>query len=270
MPPEPSVLLGAVVAAWLYARGLRILWRRAGRGHVVQCWQAACFGIGLGALLLALESPLDAISDQLFAAHMVQHLLLILIAAPLFVLGAPVAPMLWALPAPSRRVVGGWWRRLTWLGRPAPAFVLHSVALWAWHVPALYEAALASRGVHVLEHLSFLVTAALFWWSLLHRGRAGYGVGVLYVFGLALESTLLGALLTFAHAPWYTSHLATTAAWGISPLEDQQIAGLIMWVPGGVVYLASALTLFGLWLNETPQPTPVRTPDPVAHTPAHR
>jgi len=270
LPPEPSALVGVLLAGWLYGRGVRRLWQRAGRGHVVRRWQVACFGGGLAALLVALESPLDSVSEQLFAVHMVQHLLLILAAAPLLVLGAPLAPVLWALPAPSRRAVGGWWRRLATLARPSVAFVLHSLALWAWHLPPLYEAALGSRGVHVLEHASFVLTAALFWWSLLHRGRAGYGVGVLYVFSLALESTLLGALLTFAHGPWYTSHLATTAAWGLSPLEDQQLAGLIMWVPGGVIYLAAALGLFGLWLKDSGQPQPVRTPDPAARTPAGR
>ena len=270
VPPEPSALVGIALAAWLYARGVRRLWRRAGRGHVVQPWQAACFAGGLVSLLVALESPLDALSEALFAAHMVQHLLLIVLAAPLLVLGAPLAPLLWALPAASRRPVGAWWHQASWLARPALAFGLHSLALWAWHLPALYEAALASRGVHVLEHLSFVLTAALFWWSLLHRGQAGYGVGVLYVFGLAIESTLLGALLTFSHNVWYTSHLGTTAAWGLSPLEDQQLAGLIMWVPGGVIYLVAALSLFGLWLRESSQPQPDRTPDPAARTPAHQ
>src|SRR6202022_2913416 len=99
---------------------------------------------------------------------------------------------------------------------------------WAWHVPMLYDAALRNRGMHVLEHVSFLGTAVLFWWAVLDGGRVGYRSGVLYVFGLALQSTLLGALLAFAPVPWYTSHAATAPVWGLTPLEDQQVAGLIM------------------------------------------
>jgi putative membrane protein len=269
--PEPSALLAVLVFGGLYARGVRTLWQQAGRGHVVPVWRTLCFGGGLLALLVALESPLDAIAEQLFSAHMVQHLVLILVAGPLLVLGAPVAPMLWAFPARSRRGVAAWFHPLRTLGVPAVAFVVHSAALWAWHVPALYDAAVANRATHILEHLCFLLTAALFWWALLHRGRSGYGVAVLYVFGMALESTFLGALLTFAPTPWYASHLTTTQAWGVRPLEDQQLAGLIMWVPGGAVYLVSALTLFGVWLKPRESSwQSAHTPGPAAHTPAGR
>ena len=263
LPPEPSAVLGVVVAGWLYAKGVRTLWSRAGRGHVVKPWQVVCFASGLLALMLALESPIDAISDQLFAVHMVQHLLLILVAGPLLVVGAPLAPILWALPRESRAPVGAFVRRLV---PPASvALALHSAALWFWHVPPLYEAAINSRGIHVLEHLCFLVTSAMFWWSVLHRGRKSYALGAVYVLVLSFESMILGALLTFASAPWYASHLQTTAAWGLSPLEDQQLAGLIMWLPGGVIYLVSALALFGAWFRE-----PADTPVPVARTPVHR
>ena len=142
------------------------------------------------------------------------------------------------------------------------AFVVHSLALWLWHIPSLYDAALAVDWIHVLEHLSFVGTAVLFWWATLHSGRVGYGVAVLFVFALALESTILGALLTFSRGPWYASHLTTAVGWGLSPLEDQQLAGLIMWIPGGLVYLVSALALFSRLF--------VRTPGPEPHTPARR
>jgi cytochrome c oxidase assembly factor CtaG len=148
---------------------------------------------------------------------------------------------------------------------PGLALAVHSAALWAWHVPPLYEAAIDNRGIHVLEHLCFLLTSAMFWWSVLHGGRRASAMGGVYVFVLSVESMILGALLTFSSGPWYASHLLTTSAWGLSPLEDQQMAGLIMWVPGGVVYLVSALALFGAWLKE-----PADTPARVARTPAHR
>jgi putative membrane protein len=232
------------------------VWRRAGQGHGVQTWQIVCFGLGLASLLVALESPLDDLSAQLFAAHMVQHMLLILVAGPLLVLGSPLVPFMWAVPATSRRRLGAWLVRLSPAGRPPAAFGLHSLALWAWHVPALYQAALANRGLHALEHVSYLATAALFWWSILRAGRVGYGAGVVYVFGLALETTVLGALLTFAQLPWYPAYLSTAPAWGLSPLEDQQLAGLIMWVPGGVIYLLVALRLFSVWLTDPSQAAP--------------
>ena len=249
MPAEPSALIAVVVGGALYARGVLRLWHRAGREHVVHRWQAACFGAGLLSIVVALESPLDNLSADLFALHMVQHLLLILVAGPLLVLGAPLAPLLWALPKASRRPLGSCCRRIALLARPAVAVGLHSLALWLWHLPALYDAALRSRGLHVLEHVSFLATAALLWWTVLHIARRSQGLSILYLFGMALQSTLLGALLTFSATPWYTAHLASAPAWGLTPLEDQQFAGLIMWVPGAGVYLAAALGLFAVWFR---------------------
>jgi len=257
------VIAGCVFAAWLYGRGLRALWQHAGRCRGIRTWQAACFAGGLIILLLALVTPLDEIAAALFSAHMVQHLLLLLAAPPLLVLGQPLVAFAWGLPESSRHGL----RQLRYLHpltAPAAAFVLHSVALWLWHAPRLYDLAVADAAVHVLEHSSFLGTAVLLWWALLCSGRVGYGASVLYVFGLGLQSTALGALLTFAGGTWYTAHLGTTAAWGISPQEDQQLAGLIMWIPGGSIYLAAALGLFAAWLKES------GTPDPAAHTRANQ
>ncbi|HET6317830.1 MAG TPA: cytochrome c oxidase assembly protein [Chloroflexota bacterium] len=257
------VIVGCVAAAWLYSRGLHALWQHAGQDRGVRRWQAACFVGGLLVLLIALVSPLDELAAALFSAHMVQHLLLLLVAPPLLVLGLPLVAFAWALPESARqslRIVR-YLHRLTW---PAAAFVLHSLVLWAWHVPRLYDGAVANPPLHVLEHMSFLGSAVLFWWALLSGARASYGAGVLYVFGMALQSTLLGALLTFAGSVWYTAHVSTTAAFGITPQEDQQLAGLIMWIPGGSIYLACALALFAAWLKES------GTPDPAARTPARR
>ena len=250
VPPEPAALLGVLVIAALYARGVSQLWRRAGRAHGVRPWQTVWFGTGLLAIVVALESPLDALSEQLFAFHMSQHMLLILVAAPLLVVGAPVAPLLWALPEPARRrAVASAFRTAAVFLTSAPiAFAAHSLALWLWHLPALYEAALSNRGIHILEHLSFVATAVLFWWAIVHITRA---VGVLYLFGLALQSTLLGALLAFSPTPWYTAHQASAPAWGLTPVQDQQLAGLIMWVPGSSVYLAAALGLLAAWLRDS-------------------
>ncbi len=256
---DPAVLLGLVAAAAVYARGVRTFWARVGTGRGVARWQAAAYAGGLAALFIALVSPLDALSSALFAAHMVQHLLLILAAAPLLVLGSPVVPFLWAFRRARRRAIGRWWRRASavragWhaLSQPAVVWVLYTATLWIWHLPGLYQAALASEPIHALEHLALLATALLFWWTVLHpgrHGRLGYGPGVLYVFAATVQSALLGILMTFARAPWYPAYAASTEAWGLTPLEDQQLAGLLMWVPAGLVYLVAASALFVAWLQ---------------------
>jgi putative membrane protein len=268
--PEPTILVAVLAAAWLYWRGTRTVWARTSRGRVVTTWNAASFAGGLLTILVALESPLDGLSADLFAAHMVQHLLLIMVAAPLLVLGEPLAPLLWALAKSTRRTFGAAIRRLAFLSRPGVAFGLHSVALWAWHIPVLYEAALGARGIHILEHLSFLGTAILFWWAVVvQASRLGHARGVVYVFGLAVESSVLGGALAFSPAPWYAAHLNSAPALGLSALDDQQLAGLIMWIPGGGIYLVAALGLFAAWLKHTPRP-PARTPDREARAPARR
>jgi putative membrane protein len=254
-----DVLVALALPAALYAAGVRRLWRRVGIGRGVSVRQAIAYAAGMGALVVALVSPLDAMSGVLFSAHMVQHLLLILVAAPLMVLGAPPAVWMWALPRRSRRPIAQWWHgqpalRALWrrLSAPLWAWVLHTAAVWIWHAPALYEAALTSEAIHVLEHVAFFGTALLFWWVLLGRTlhrAARYIAGMALAGGTAFHGSLLGALMTFAPAPWYPSYAATAALWGLAPLEDQQLAGVIMWVPAGTVYIVVLLTLMGLWLR---------------------
>jgi putative membrane protein len=134
---------------------------------------------------------------------------------------------------------------------PAAVWLLHAVALWAWHVPALFNAALASDPIHALQHLSFFGTAVLFWWGLVQDryDRMQYGAAVLYVFTTAVHSGVLGALLTLSPWPWYPAYATTTAAFGLTPLEDQQLGGLIMWVPAGAIYVAVGLAFFAAWLG---------------------
>lgn len=255
---DPAVVLLLAASAWLYRVGLSRLWRRAGVDSGVRRWEAACFAAGWLSLVVALVSPLDALGGILFSAHMAQHEVLILIAAPLLVLGRPLAPFLWALPRGGRETAGRWvqsptfaatWRFLT---APLAVWVIHGLALWIWHLPALYQATLDDDFIHTLQHLSFFGSAALFWWSLVHGrfGRLGYGAAVLYVFTTSLHSGILGALLTFAPRLWYPIYEARTSQWGLSPLEDQQLAGLIMWVPAGIVFALLGLALFAAWLGE--------------------
>lgn len=258
---EPHILLGLFLSAVIYARGVGVLWAKAGVGRGVARWQAAAFAAGWLVLVVALVSPLDALSEVLSSAHMVQHLALMLGAAPLLMLGAPAFAALWALPGPWRRRVARRWRRATrlretWLvlSQPLVVWALYFLVLWVWHLPALYEAALRHPLLHDLQHLLFLGGAALLWWvvfSPMGRLRLGRGAGVLYLFTTSLHAMALGVFMTLAPRPWYGFYADTTPALGLSPLEDQQIAGAIMWMPAGLVYVALAALIFTYWLRET-------------------
>lgn len=252
---EAGVVLPLIAAMLLYAYGLRRLWLRAGEGHGVRTGEAWCFAAGVLTLVVALVSPLHALGGALFSAHMTQHVLLMGVAAPLIVLGAPLVALTWALPRSGRRGVSRFlnnrpvrsiWRTLT---RPSVAWLVHGAAIWVWHAPALYAASVTSEVMHSAQHTSFMLSALLFWWAMRERSR--HGIAVLYVFATAVHSSLLGALLAFAPDVFYEPYVETAPAWGLSPLEDQQIGGLIMWVPGGIIYLGAALLLFGSWLRHS-------------------
>jgi putative membrane protein len=248
------LLLGLLLAAWAYRRG-QTGWPR----RQVDRWRARCFTMALVALGLALVSPLDAASNALASAHMVQHLLLLLVAAPLLALSAPASAILRGSPLAVRRAAGRWRRRLGLthrnlrvLGYPATVWLLHVGVLWFWHAGVPYDAALASEPLHLLEHATFLVTAVLFWHIVVGfrgAGRVPNGLGVLLVFGMAMQSVFLSVLLTFARTPWYAGYANTTAPWGLDPLADQQLAGVLMWIPAGGIYLAAALALLASWLR---------------------
>jgi cytochrome c oxidase assembly factor CtaG len=258
---EPPVVAAMALAGWAYARGTRAVWRRAGVGRGVRRWQAGAFAGGLVALFVALISPLHALGEALFCAHMVQHLLLTLVAAPLLALGAPVVAFLWALPPAARRALARRWNRSTsWRGigrsltHPLTAWVVSALALWVWHLPFYYDAAVRLEAVHALEHVTFFLTALLFWWALVEPAgvfRRARGAALVYLFAAAMQSAILGALLTLAPRPWYTAHLDTTGAWGLSPLDDQQIAGGIMWVPANLVYLGALAVVLVTWLRDS-------------------
>lgn len=249
--------LALLVVAALYGLGVWRAWRQAGVGRGVTLWQVAAGAAGWLALLVALVSPLDGLSDLLFAAHMTQHELLMLVAAPLLVLARPYAALVWMLPRRQRARVRrmqtpALWRAWRLVTGPVTVLVLHGVVVWVWHVPAFFEAALASQPLHAAQHLMFFWTAALFWWALVHGryGRLGYGVSVAFVFITATHTSLLGALLTFAPSVWYPTYATTAPAMGHSALADQQLAGLLMWVPSGVLFLLAGLGLFAAWLGE--------------------
>lgn len=219
--------------------------------------RTAAMLLGLAVVGLALLGPLAAASDVWFSAHMGQHELLILVAAPLIVLARPEVVWWAALPRPTRarlaatRVGGAALRAGRVLGNAWLVVALHAALLWVWHAPVLFEAALHHEWVHVVQHLGFFATAALFWRALVRGryGRYGYGMAVLFVFATALHSGLLGALLAFAGATVYPTHAARTGATGGDPLADQQLAGFLMWIPAGVILLALGLALFLAWFG---------------------
>jgi putative membrane protein len=258
---EPWVVLALSISLALYAIGAVRLWRRAGAGRGLSRTQAAAFGVGWLALAAALVSPLDALSDRLFSAHMVQHEILMLVAAPLLVLGRPLAAFAWALPQWALRPASSPWRSgwpaAAWsaLTDPLSAWALHALALWCWHIPSVFDAAVESPVLHALQHTSFLASALLFWWAALGScARAGRrGVAMLLLFTTMLHTGALGALLALASSPWYP-HYAQAAGAGLDPLEDQQLGGLVMWVPGGLAYLATALVVAYHWLAGNPRP----------------
>lgn len=249
---DPLVIGSFLVTTFLYVRGAR---RLEGKARL-KWWEKGSLALGWVAVLLALASPLDRLSDILFSAHMTQHELLILVAAPLLVLGRPFVAFMHAI-APARRqrlqhaLRGGGGAAWQWLTRPVAIVAIHGIVVWAWHIPLLFEWALRNELVHTVQHLMFFVTAALFWWALMHGryGRMGYGVSVLFVFITAMHTGLLGVLFTFARVTWYPLYDARAAAWRVSALQDQQLAGLIMWIPSGVLFTILGLALFAAWLG---------------------
>lgn len=251
------ILLSLGVLAWLYGRGLARLWEKAGLGHKVSRWQAVSYFGALGVIFLALLSPLDALSEELSSFHMVQHMLLMTVAAPLFVLGSPALVLAWGL-------------REVWAGRGASFFTfafrlpqapilwqplflwaLFAATLWGWHHPVLYQAALRDPLVHDAQHLSFFVVACLFWrvcLDPLSGRRLCPAMALPYLFATSVHASALGVFLALSPRAWYDDYATRTGAWGLTPLQDQQLAGLLMWMPACLIYPAVAAILFGIWL----------------------
>jgi putative membrane protein len=217
--------------------------------------QVAAFVAGLVTLAVALVSPLDSAAAALFSAHMVQHLLLVVVAAPLLVAGRTGRMALMALPGrPRRQVRSAIARRpvrrvADLLAHPLAVWGLGTAVLWVWHLPSPYEAALAHEAVHAVEHLTLLATALLLWDVVLGgpRRRLAVPIAVLVLFATGLQGAALGAVLVFARSPLYAAHEPTAPLWGLTPLEDQQLAGGLMWVPPGLVYLGVVAALVVRW-----------------------
>jgi putative membrane protein len=219
------------------------------------------FAAGWISLFLALVSPVHRLGDVLFSAHMLQHEILLLLSAPLIAASQPGVTLLYALPRSSRRPIGAGVMKFEQLWpfslvfSAVGAFLFHAAALWLWHLPSLYQATIDSDLIHALQHLSFLLSGVLFWSALFGAGRStmSYGAGVLYVFGTAAHCSALGALLTFASVIWYPIYTNRTELWNLTPLQDQQLGGLLMWVPSGLIFILIGVWLFARWLTASEQ-----------------
>jgi putative membrane protein len=254
---KPDPVAGTILAAALvvYGTGTMRAWRAAGWGRGIRVWEAGLFVAGWLTLAFATMSPLATWAEALFSVHMTQHELLTIVVAPLIISARPMTALAWTVPRSSRigqqslRVVSDLFAMFS---APLVAFTLHATALWVWHLPALYERAIGNNWIHGLEHACFLMTACAFWAGLTQGryGRLGYGVAFVYVFATAMHSGALGALFTVAPTPLYHLYQVRAAAHGIDPLTDQQLAGVLMWVPACAVLTVLALALFAAWLGE--------------------
>lgn len=287
------VLLTLLLLALAFGLGLARLaigrprlWRGAAR---LGWWRTGAFVAGLAVIALALAGPVDDLAEHSLAGHMAQHMLLIVVAAPLLAAAAPGVPLLLVLPVHQRARVARLRQQLRrrtstgWLFLPVTAWVVHVMVLWGWHLPAAFDAADRSPLLHATEHAMLLASAWAFWWHVLaapvraeHQAGAEHGalpdhgafpdhgawadswprrsltgpLAVLYVFATMLPMSALGAVLTFAGSPLYPGQVRGSLEAGLNPLTDQQLAGLVMWVPSDVVYLLVCVALFLPWLTD--------------------
>lgn len=251
---DPWIVMPLTMLGLAYLAGCILLrFRTTANGRAIRRYQALAFFSGWLTLSGALVSPLHWLGEHLFTFHMIEHEILMAVSAPLLVLSRPIGTLLWSLPRRSRVSVGRWLRRPTvsllwhWLSSGRNATLIHGLAIWAWHAPVLFDAAVGNVVLHRLQHLSFLVTAILFWWSVLCRSNAG--VAAWHLFITMLHTSVLGALMALAPRVLYAAQTAAAAEWGLTPLEDQQLAGIIMWVPAGTIYAGAALALTTLWIR---------------------
>lgn len=246
--PAPSIYIGIALLIALYLYAVGPLRKKYQLADAVKRSQVIYFVVGMLVMFVALASPLDELGDEyLFSAHMVQHLLITLVAPPLLLLGTPG----WLLqPLLRKRVLLRIGKVLT---HPFVAFLLFNLDFWLWHAPPLYNATLANENLHIFEHMLFIVTAVIYWWPILspveELPRLSLGGQVLYLFLSGMPSVALGAGLTFI-PPLYSPYIQQPIrAWGISPATDQQLGGLIMWVPVNIIVIVIVSILFIRWMQ---------------------
>jgi putative membrane protein len=240
---HPTTVIGISALAALY------MWRERREQRTATAAQRTWFFAGLVTMFLALNGPLHDLSDDyLFSAHMVQHLVLTFVVPPLLIIGTPGWMLRPALRIPAVNSVA------RWLTRPAVCFVLFSVTIAAWHLPPLYNLAMAHHPVHIGEHLMFMATAVLMWWPILsplpELPRLAYPAQMLYCFLMSLPMTVVAIYIALADHVLYPAYETSPRVWGLLPLEDQMIGGLIMWIPGGLVLYGVMSIVFYKWAKQ--------------------
>ena len=265
---RPEIILTLGLAAVVHLVGRHRLKRRGGR-ELVNLWRSISYLAGLLVLWIALMSPIDVLSGQFFYMHMIQHLLLVMIAPPLLLLANPMPIMMWGLPSTLRLEVGRWLRPgakfrqvVRALTTPGLVWLYFVAALVGWHDPRIYNLTLVSDLVHDLEHLTFFGTAMLFWWHVIgsapriHR-RLSLGVRAGYALSAVPASALTGATIAFAREPIYTYYTTVPRLGAMTVMEDQMLGGVIMWIPGSMMYIIAALILIAHFVrSEAKEPLP--------------
>lgn len=262
---DPAVVVALVLAGSLFVAGGRSLGTTRRRS-------TAFFG-GLGVVAVALLSPIDALSAEMMSAHMVQHVLLMFVAAPLIAAAVPGPVMLRGLPTRWRRSfvstrrASGLPAVLVWLRAPIRRWMLFVAVLWLWHASVMYEAAVDNRWIHVVEHATFVGAALLFWSTILgaRRSRLPDGLGVLAVFALMMQGVVLAALITFSQFAWYAPYADGAPGWGLDALTDQRLAGLLMWFPTSLITLAIGGVLLANLVRDDPAAPEPRSVVPSGH-----
>jgi cytochrome c oxidase assembly factor CtaG len=268
---QPEIILTVGLAATIHLVG-RWRLKRQGRAKALNPWRSVSYLSGLGVLWVALLSPIDVLSDQFFYMHMIQHLLLVMIAPPLLLLADPMPIMLWGLPRGLRLEVGRLLRPGATFRRVARAMTtpglvwLYYVAfLIGWHEPRAYDLTLQSEFAHNLEHLTFFFTAMLFWWHVIgcaphiHR-RLSRGVRIGYVISAVPPTALTGIALSFASEPLYAHYTTAPRLGDMTVLQDQMLGGVIMWIPGSMMFLVAALILIARAIRDEERKEPLSPP----------
>lgn len=250
---DPWIVVPLVAAIAGYSVGYCRLRSRVTLGRRQMKARGILYLLGWVSLAGALVSPLHWLGEHLFTFHMVEHEIVIAVSAPLIVLARPAAVFLWAFSDRIRIAIG---RAMVmdkvrfvwdWCTGGTVATVLHGLAIWIWHVPVFFDASVENVAVHRLQHLSFFLTAILFWWSILWVSRPGASAWHLFI--TMMHTGLLGALMALAPRVLYQVQTAKAEQWGLTPLEDQQLAGMIMWIPAGIVYAGAALIMVALLVH---------------------
>lgn len=255
---SPEIVLPLAVALLLYGIGWLRLRARSRRSSGQLARGARLYLAGWIVLAGALLSPLHEAGEVSFTFHMIEHELIMLPAALLLVAARPGPVLLWGLPMSARQAVAAiarvpLWR---WLGGAIVATALQAAVMIVWHIPALFDRALTSEVWHAAQHLSFVVSALLFWWAMLPRlsSKSAELTSAVCLFVTSMVGGGLGALMALAGSPWYGAYVRMgMTPFGLSPQEDQQLAGLIMWVPGGLFHLAAALIFLARALGSAPE-----------------